>query len=302
MFKNKFGELRSGWTLALAMVFVAVSQGILLIIDLLLGIILPENLSQGINTALMVILTPLSSVLMFIVCPIAFRVMYGKRPLGQMGLSKKRWLSDLAKGLALGIVLMAIVFAVLYISGNVVIDGVNPGIIASAEYLSMALLFIAVGFAEEALSRGIMMTALKTTRNRFFIIALPSIIFGALHILNANVSVAGILNVMLAGLMFAVLFIRTGSIWMPIGVHITWNFFQGNVFGMNVSGMDTISVIESTFTGSDFLTGGEFGAEGGIVVTAILLITIALSFILIKPPSDSDWTMSSDLPLTRIKK
>ena len=100
-----------------------------------------------------------------------------------------------------------------------------------------------------------------------------ALIFSIAHGLNPNVSILGLVNIALVGILFAYMFDVTKSLWLPIGYHITWNYFQGNVFGFAVSGTSPngIYVVEIA-EGRDWLTGGAFGLEGGLAATLLILL------------------------------
>ena len=104
--------------------------------------------------------------------------------------------------------------------------------------ISFLLLFILVGFSEEMFFRGYVMSTMASRGNKKWVIYVASaLIFSIAHGLNPNVSILGLVNIALVGILFAYMFYATNSLWLPIGYHITWNFFQGNVFGFAVSGM-----------------------------------------------------------------
>ncbi|ABY95500.1 MULTISPECIES: hypothetical protein [Thermoanaerobacter] len=73
------------------------------------------------------------------------------------------------------------------------------------------------------------------------------------------------------------MYLKTGNLWMPIGYHISWNYFQGYIFGFNVSG-NAMRGIYNAFPKNNFLSGGEFGLEGGIITTLVILITFLILY------------------------
>jgi membrane protease YdiL (CAAX protease family) len=75
-----------------------------------------------------------------------------------------------------------------------------------------------------------------------------------------------------AGLFLAFGYLRTRQLWLPIGLHIGWNFFEGPVFGFAVSGTGSFTLIRQVPTGPDLLTGGAFGPEAGLIVIPALLL------------------------------
>lgn len=137
-------------------------------------------------------------------------------------------------------------------------------------------MFVVVGITEEMLSRGYQLTNLAEGFNfqslgqrRAVLLAwlLSSSLFGLLHVFNPNASVVSTVNLILAGLFLGLGYILTGSLAIPIGLHITWNFFQGNVFGFPVSGNDfsTATFIAINQGGPELWTGGAFGPEAGLI-------------------------------------
>ena len=136
-------------------------------------------------------------------------------------------------------------------------------------------MFVFVGFGEEIAFRGYAMGTLRQTEKDWLMVLLPAMLFGIAHSTNANFSLMGCGNIILAGILLGLLALKSGQLWLGIGFHISWNFFQGCVFGFGVSGISTPSVAVTELTGSSLLNGGAFGPEGSIVATVVLLAAIA---------------------------
>ncbi len=195
------------------------------------------------------------------------------------------WWLDLVFGLALGAVLMLFIFLVELAFGWITIEGFMKTA-TSGSFLSALLAslvgFIAVGIYEEMLSRGYHLRNLAEGINwgpfgkvggLWAGYVISSSIFGILHATNPNASVISTVNLVLAGLFLGLGFILTGELAIPIGLHITWNFFQGNVFGFPVSGANTgATLIQIKQGGADILTGGAFGPEAGLIGIAAILL------------------------------
>lgn len=191
----------------------------------------------------------------------------------------QRWWLDFAFGLALGAVLMTGIFLTEYLLGWVQIVDVFhsfAGMPFASGILWAAALFIATGIFEEMLSRGYLLHNLAETLNyRFWgpgmalLLAwlISSGLFGLAHAGNPNASVISTLNIIVAGLFLGLGYILTGDLAISIGIHMTWNFFQGNVFGFPVSGTPTngVSFIAVQQKGAVVWTGGAFGPEAGII-------------------------------------
>jgi uncharacterized protein len=215
-----------------------------------------------------------------------------KRPFASFGLHiNSLWGLDLLFGLGLGAVLMAGVFFFQLAAGWIEVTGTTVSEVGdfTTAILIAAILFIGVGILEELLSRGYHLRNIAEgfnhprlgARNALLVgYVLSSSIFGLLHFANPGSSLISTINLIIAGLFLGLGYILTGELGIPIGLHITWNFFQGNVFGFPVSGADTgATFIAIQQGGPDTWTGGAFGPEAGLIgLIAILvgsLLTIA---------------------------
>jgi hypothetical protein len=103
--------------------------------------------------------------------------------------------------------------------------------------------------------------------------------FGLLHIFNPNATWVSTAGIFFAGVYLAYGYIRTKQLWLPIGLHIGWNFFEGVVFGFPVSGLDIYALTRITVNGPDLWTGGAFGPEAGLIVLPALLLGGFLIFL-----------------------
>lgn len=202
------------------------------------------------------------------------------------------WWLDLIFGFMLGAVLMTAIFLVESALGWVKVvatlqkaDPNQPFIVA---LLSPIVLFLCVGIYEELLTRGYLLCNIAEGLNvpalgakGAVIVAwlISSIIFGLGHMFNPNTTLISNINLVLAGVMLGLGFVLTRQLAIPIGFHISWNFFQGNVFGFPVSGQDlsttTFWAIEQQ--GPVLWTGGAFGPEAGIIgILAMLAGSMAI--------------------------
>ncbi len=206
-----------------------------------------------------------------------------RRPFSDFGFHVDgRWWADLGFGLALGAALMAGVFLVELALGWVTITGIFQSVRGSfgAAILMLLLTFIAVGIQEEVLSRGYHLRNMAeglsfiNPRAALWLGYLgSSAIFGLLHIFNPNTTAVSTVNVIVAGLFLGLGFVLTGELGIPIGLHITWNFFQGGVFGFPVSGLaSSASFIAIHQGGPDLWTGGPFGPEAGLLGLAATVV------------------------------
>ena len=210
-----------------------------------------------------------------------------RRPFSSYGYHfSRRWIADFIFGLLLGAFLMSLIFGVETLSGWVRITGFwavsRPDTPVPVGLVETVCLFLVVGFYEESLFRGYQLRNMaeglqflrlspKTALLSAWV--LSSFFFGALHGANPNASWISTLNLVLAGLFLGLGFILTGDLGLSIGLHIAWNFFQGNVFGLPVSGTTPIvSLISIDQKGASLVTGGAFGPEGGLIGLGAIFI------------------------------
>jgi uncharacterized protein len=218
-----------------------------------------------------------------------------RRPFKSYGFALDRaWWLDMGFGLALGALLMAVIFGVEYALGWVT---VTPTLEPSQplfweDIFFYLLLFISVGIQEEVMSRGYWLRNIAEGLNfrrigpraaLWISYAISSSIFGLLHFANPNSSWVSTVNLILAGLFLGLPYLLTGELAISIGLHITWNFFQGNVFGFPVSGMRTgTTLITIQQSGPQLWTGGAFGPEAGLIGIAAIVIGSLLILLWVK--------------------
>jgi membrane protease YdiL (CAAX protease family) len=139
------------------------------------------------------------------------------------------------------------------------------------------------GMAEEVLCRSYLLISIGRRYPMWLAVLLNALFFAILHLANPGMGVLPFINLTLFGVFASVYFIKRGSIWGIGAVHSIWNFVQGNFYGIKVSGNNlSCTVFESTVIESkNFINGGDFGLEGGIAVTIVLVLGTLL--LLIRP-------------------
>ena len=192
-----------------------------------------------------------------------------------------RAIGDIFIGIAIAGLMMLLIYVLEYIFGWLEFEGfvwqTQPGQRVLYSTLEMVLLFCIVAVDEELLSRGYHLQNLEDGINLPWGVILSSVIFAYMHSKNPNFTIAAGLGLLAAGLFLGLAYVLTRQLWLPIGLHIGWNFFEGTVFGFQVSGLDTFRIIEQTVRGPQIITGGPFGPEAGI----ILLPGLALGTLLV---------------------
>ena len=189
------------------------------------------------------------------------------------------WFKNLLLGSLVGAVTLSFAVLIAFAFGGErfeinLADGANA-VIAS---LSASFLVFAVASAfEEALFRGYILQTMDRSGLAWLAILLTSVFFGAVHAGNPNAGVISTLNTILAGIWFSVAYLKTRDLWFVWGMHWMWNFTQGSVFGIEVSGLTDITtnpLLKEIDHGPTWLTGQTYGIEGGIACTVALIISI----------------------------
>ena len=162
---------------------------------------------------------------------------------------------------------------------------INSNHTLSAGLLNSLILFTAVGIQEETFSRGyhlrniaegLSRPGIQSKQALLLSWVISSILFGLFHAGNPHASIVSTIIIIFAGLFFGLGYVLTGELAIPIGIHITWNFFQGTVFGFPVSGQSPIlSLLTIHQAGPAFWTGGNFGPEAGILSLLVIMLGCA---------------------------
>jgi membrane protease YdiL (CAAX protease family) len=158
-------------------------------------------------------------------------------------------------------------------------DPAGAGMIGETLAVS-TLVFVFAAAAEEMLFRGYPLQTLTRANLAWVGVLLTSVPFAAVHLRNPNV-VPGFtfINTALAGVWLAVAYLRTRSLWLPLGLHWSWNWVQASLLGLPVSGIERISpapLLKAVNVGPDWLTGGAYGIEGGAACTLALIVSTVI--------------------------
>jgi len=200
-----------------------------------------------------------------------YRKHIDKESFFDMGFSTKKRLFDFIFGIAIGIILISIGFIALIAIGNLEVTEIDFNI---KWFINSMLMMILVSVHEEVIVRGYLLNSLMSISNKYFALFLSSVLFGAMHLMNPNITIIPFINIILAGFLFGIPYLHSKNLWFPIGLHFSWNFLQGPVLGFEVSGQTTKSIITQNISGNELITGGEFGFEGSLIASILLIATI----------------------------
>jgi membrane protease YdiL (CAAX protease family) len=189
-------------------------------------------------------------------------------------------LPDLLFGFALAGLMMGLIYAVESALGWLRFEGwawqaVPTGQVIAGIAGAFAL-YVIVGYWEELLNRGYQLQNLADGLNLPLALILSSLFFAVYHLGNPGAGWQSFVGIFVAGLHLACGWVFTRQLWVPIGLHIGWNFFEGTIFGFLVSGTEGFHLIRQTVEGPVLLTGGAFGPEAGLVGWAVVGIGTVL--------------------------
>jgi CAAX protease family protein len=273
-------RLRAGWRLAIQtiMLFVfAFCAGIpISLLALIPGIDLSGGIFLALNQAVEVVAITASVFLA--------RRFLDKRSISSLGLKFDKWTAlDIVVGFLITFFMMGFIYLIQWGLGWLTFDGfaweTDSLLTVLGGTLGMFVVFIFVGWNEELLSRGYHLQTIASGLNLFWGVVLSSTVFGVLHLGNPNATWVSAAGIFFAGLFLAYGYLTTRQLWLSIGLHLGWNFFEGVVFGFPVSGLDIYRLIHITVHGPELWTGGAFGPEAGLVVLPGLLLGAALIFV-----------------------
>jgi len=209
-----------------------------------------------------------------------------KQSFASLGLRWDRYaVLDLLGGVLNSAVLMAIMFCMLLWTGLIEFHGFTwwtDEPVGSAHLSASALVAIGtvllelaiVAWWEELVFRGYLFQNTTAGLGLWWSIVILSLLFGLLHGMNPNATVLSTILIAVTTPQLIYAYLKTGQLWLPIGLHLGWNFFQASVFGFAASGQSSPTMISQSPVGPDWLSGGAFGAEGSILIFPVTLLSM----------------------------
>ena len=203
-----------------------------------------------------------------------------RRKLATMGFRRKRIIREYFVGLIIGAAMFGTAVLIAVGAGTMSYKG-----LAGASTLLIVMFFLGFmvqSMSEEVVFRGYFLTTLARRQHIAVAVFISSCLFGAAHLLNSNVVALGIVNIILFGCVEGIYMLKRGSIWGAAAIHLAWNFTQGNVFGISVSGMTpqpSVFLFESSTEGA-LINGGAFGIEAGLAASVVLVIMIVICLLM----------------------
>ena len=241
------------------------------------------EISTNVVQSSVMMMANLYSTLAIIIISILFCKLIQKRKIITLGFIKKKILSEYGIGILAGFVMISIAMLFSIITGAVRLEfdlqNVSIGL-----FLIALVGFLIQGMAEEVLLRGLFMVSIARRYPMVVAVLVNSVLFAMLHLLNPGITVLAFVNLVLFGIFASVYFIKRGSIWGIAAIHSIWNFTQGNVYGIRVSGLyfDCSIFRATTESTKTIINGGDFGLEGGLGVTIVLVAGIVCAMMKMK--------------------
>ena len=273
--RNRVGHIRAGWRMAIYLGVIILAS--LPVIGALKAFssLLPaqtggENIASAINITFMLGV----DVTLVVAAWITLRWI-DRRPFALLGMSfSADGVKELLAGLAFGFLFFTVIFLILRVAGlvDVTVGGMNSKTLETM--LTYLIVFTAAGILEEVVNRGYLFQAFIEGTRVWMAILIFSFIFSFVHIFNEDFSWVGGICLFLHGILFGLVYFKTRSLWIPIGLHVAWNWTQGPLWGMKVSGTGIgHTFMVSAPKGPELFSGGEFGAEGSLIT---VIVTVGL--------------------------
>ena len=262
-------RLRAGWRLLIQTL-------LLLIFGLIIGTV-GIFVSRFLNESLTIIWNQIIEFLIFTSSIYVARRWLDKRSFESLGLKLDgQTLIDILTGIGISFVQMGFIYALMVGLGWLTFQGfawqVDPSNVVIAGVLTFLITFILGAWNEEILSRGYHLQTIASGTNLFWGVVISSSVFGLLHIFNPGATWVSTAGIFFAGIYLAYAYLRTRQLWLSIGLHMGWNFFEGVVFGFPVSGLNVYHLTRVVVHGPELWTGGIFGPEAGLIVLPSLIL------------------------------
>ncbi len=272
-------RLRAGWRLSLQVLL-----QIFLTLLIGLAIFIPYIIHSGLidqNSESFLVFGEIVEFVSISVSVFLARRFLDKRSFKSLGFKLDRQaLADLLTGITITFVVMGMIFLAEQVLGWLTWQSfawtVQPLYVVAWNLIIYFGIFLLVGWNEELMSRGYHLQTIGSGLNLRWGLIISSAVFGVLHLGNPHATWLSAGGIFLAGLFLGYAYIRTKQLWLSIGIHIGWNFFEGVVFGFPVSGLNVYHLARITVSGPVWWTGGEFGPEAGLIVIPAIIIGIGL--------------------------
>ena len=278
-------RLRAGWRLLIQTI-------LLIILGIATGLVFYFLSMANLTSSYTLLIGELAELFAFAGSIYLARRFLDKRSFTSLGFKiDKHVLFDILAGIIITFIMMGLIFLGMQALGWLKFESfawnTDPAQTVVSQVLLFLVIFIIVGFNEELLFRGYHLQTITSGLNLFWGLIISSIVFGGLHLGNPNATWVSAAGIFFAGLFLAYGYVRTQQLWLSIGLHLGWNFFEGVVFGFPVSGLSIYPLMNIKASGPIVWTGGAFGPEAGLIILPALALGTVLIYFYTRSRLDS---------------
>lgn len=300
VFFNRFGRLRSGWRFFIffsAFIFLSFLFGG--VATILLNQFPGVDVSDG--SLLFIFVNGSISLFLAILLGWLCGKYFEDLPFRALGCAfTKGWFKHLIFGLIFGALTLIAAVLVAVIGGGLSFQMNQEhgwSAILLTLLISLAIFAVAAAF-EEAFFRGYILQTFSRAQLAWLAIILTSLFFASVHLKNPGAGTISTINTAIAGVWFGIAYLKTRDLWFPFGLHLMWNWMLGAFFGIEVSGLKEITtapLFREIDAGPVWLTGEQYGIEGGVACTiALILSTAAIWFVPFLKPSEEMLSLTGE--------
>lgn len=272
------GIIRAGWRILIFLIlFIILNLSFIFVVREILGSLKGGGLLSFVLLGISATLAAFLS-----------RKYIDKESLTSLGLKfNKLAILDVVMGVVVSALIMAGMYFTLLYAGLIKFEGfswwiendgnnMNFNATGFLIMLGIILQFTVVAWWEEIAFRGIILQNISKGLGLKWGVILSTIIFGLVHFGNPDATILSTFLIMLVTLQLVYAYLKSGQLWLPIGLHLGWNFFQASIFGFSSSGRASPTMISQSPIGPDWISGGDFGAENSILIIPFTLASLLL--------------------------
>jgi len=208
-----------------------------------------------------------------------FRKHVDKKSFLSLGLTRGSVGKDILLGLVIGFVIMLLGFCILIGTNQLQLEKIQ---FSAVDLLFSFGLFVFVAVSEELLARGYILNNLMVSFNKYVALTISALLFSLLHLANNGVSFTSLAIIFLSGFLLGLPYVYSKKLWFPIALHLSWNFFQGPIFGYHVSGVKIPPLLVTSYKTANIWNGGEFGFEGSLLSVFFLVLALVLVYFIFR--------------------
>lgn len=284
-------RLRAGWRILLFLITFYTLAASVFLIKPLLGEISKRTFVEDYSVLIVTIL-----LIAAVIATRLGRYILDRKSFKSIGLDLETgWIKDVLFGITLSALMAGTFLMVAAWAGWVTISDIAAfdstmafsihglgDFLSHMSWMVLLILFmemVAVGFWEELVFRGYLFQNMREGMGLISAIVVSCLIYGMIHSMNPNAGWLSTSIIVLFGFLRIYGYLLTDQLWLSIGMHIGWNFFQGPVFGFAASGHKNATILQLEIAAPHYLSGGNFGPEGSIVVIPIVLLALGAMYL-----------------------